>query len=146
MFFKSKKPGISASVELKLSMPKNNSLLLGFLLLLACMGIMTAIEYLFCWECVWQQPDRFPLQSRHQAGIWAAAAAWNSTRHFSKASPKVVIAKIYLGNFGLGPLEMFFSLQTCCWSKLSNGMWAIDFLSRRSWVILLLSYAEAAGL
>lgn len=56
------------------------------------------------------------------------------------------MAKIYLGNFGLGPLEMFFSLQTRCWSKLSNGMWAIDFLSRRSWVILLLSYAEAAGL
>lgn len=113
--------------------------------LLACLSVMAALEHQFCWECVWQQPDRFPRQNQHEAGI-STATARNSTRHPPKAGPKVVIPKIYLSNFSAGPLEMFFSLQTCCWSKLSNGMWATDFLSRHSWVILLLCYAEAAGL
>ena len=110
-----------ASLDLKLWTPRNNNtLLLSFLLFLACLSVTAAIEYQFCWECVWQQPDRFPLQNRHETGIWAATA-WNSTRRFSKASPKVVMAKIYLDNFRLGPLEMFFSFQTCTGQSFPMG-------------------------
>lgn len=112
--------------------------MLSFLLLLACLSVMAAIEYQFCWEYVWQQPERFSLQNQHETSIWAATAC-NLTRLFYKAGPKVVMSRIYFDNFGLRPLETFFSLQTCCWSKLSNGIWAIDFLRRCSWVILLFS-------
>lgn len=49
--------------------------------LLACLSVMAAVGYQFCWECVWQQPDRFPLQERHEAG---AAIAWTWAKHLSK--------------------------------------------------------------